>query len=128
VTGRSHRAAHYGARVEEQLRERYDLRPEHDATHDAVARDGTPWELKGAMRRRANGNEGRLTIFEDPHAVLARQGGMYGLAVYRVRGRGVELLETRAVAATELTGRLSWQETGGHRDSRQAKPRWSELL
>lgn len=128
TNNRSQRAGRYGASVERQARERWGLDGEHDGMHDAV-RDGTPWEIKGAMRVMKNGRRGRFIIYESAHRALSRADGMYGLAVYRPRGDNAEVLAWRALPARSLP-RLSWHQvhhTNRH-EERQAKLRWDRVV
>lgn len=128
-SNRSQRAGSYGAAVERQARERYELESEHDAMHDARGQDGTPWEIKGAMYRMKNGRRGRFIIYESAHRRLAQQDGQYALAVYRPSGQGVEVLAWRAVPARSLP-RLSWHEVHHENrgEARQAKVRWDRVV
>jgi hypothetical protein len=106
---RSSRAPKLGELVEDKLRERYDLtRPEEgrEPWMDAVGPNGSPWELKGTMRERSNGEPGRFRIFREPHQSLSRADGYYAFGVYRARGRGIQLLESNVVRARAV--RFEW--------------------
>jgi hypothetical protein len=118
----SRKANRYGTLAEKKLAEKYRLsrEGEHTSWCDAVDADGRPWELKAAMVERADGSTGRFRVFREPHRRLARANGMYGFAAYRVRGRGITVLQTRAVPASDLPG-SAWYGAGGHRSSEQRK-------
>ena len=107
---RSQQASRLGAQVEAAMRDLYNLDlPESGRAPwmDAVDSDGRPWEIKGAMHRRANGRPGKFRVFRQMHRQLAEADGCYGFAVYRIRGRGIEILESRAIPARQLRG-LEW--------------------
>lgn len=126
---RSSNANRYGTLAEKHMAERWRLDREGAHTYwcDAVAADGTPWELKAAMVERADGTEGRFRIFEDAHDELAAEGGRYGFAAYRPWGRGIQISAMAAMDATRLPG-STWYGAGGHRDSNQRKLRVSEVF
>lgn len=116
---RSHKAAHYGALVEKKARERYGLDVDHNSTHDARDRDGRPWDIKGAMVRRASGKQGRVRFWKDQHRYLARHGGGYIVAAYQPAGRGVRIVGWRSIEASDI--RVRFYGAGGHRGTDQAK-------
>jgi hypothetical protein len=116
---RSHRANHYGTLAERQLASRYGIELARASWKDGD-RDGHPVEMKSTMHRHADGQPGNFKIYEAYHRKLRRAGGYYALAVYRVRGRGIELVRTKYVHSSQLP-RLSWHGGGDHRGTRQAK-------
>jgi hypothetical protein len=126
---RSQRAGQLGASVERQARERYGLESEHDGMHDAVDREGTPVEIKGAMREMANGREGRFIVYESAHRALVRADGRYVLAVYRDTGQAAEVLAWESVPARAMP-ELSWHRVDhtNRGEARQAKVRWSRVV
>lgn len=105
----SQRSPRLGARVEKRAIDRKGYTPTDSDSpwHDAETRGGTPVEIKGAMRERANGSEGRFRIFKQPHAKLAERDGLYCFAVYRQRGTGAEILEIKTKRARALRS-LEW--------------------
>lgn len=111
-----------GEVIEDRVSDRYDLRRPDSGRKpwmDAVDSSGSPWEIKGAMRRRSSGSPGRIRIFREPHERLERASGYYGIAAYRPRGRGIEILDTNAVRARTL--RLEWGPSGHSSPNRSAQ-------
>ncbi len=122
MSSRSSNASRYGSLAEQRAADRYGLKREgvHGYAVDAVAPDGTPWEIKAAMATRADGSEGRFRVFEDAHDQLAAKGGRYAFVADRPHGQGIMVLRMTSMPATNLP--LSrWYGAGGHRDSRQTK-------
>ncbi|WEL28410.1 HGPV1-ORF9-like protein [Haloferax volcanii] len=123
MTNRSKKAAHYGALAERAARERYGLEPAHSSWQDAETDDGRPVEVKSAMMNRRSGKIGRFRIFEDYHARLRREGGLYVFVLYSATGGsgggGIRVQNMRSVDADAL--RLRFYSSGGHRDSQQIK-------
>lgn len=119
-SNRSQRTSHHGARAEEAVRERYGLQSDHASWYDATFKNGSKVEIKSAIYRRANGDEGRFRIFEDCHQRLTRANGWYAWVTYRERGRGVEILRMRMMKARTLRW-TTWHKTGGHRDQREGQ-------
>lgn len=120
---RSQNASHYGRLVEEIAAERYALDLDHrrvDGVHlDAVAADGSPVDIKGAMTNRKSG-PGRFRLWRDQHRVLEAEGGSYVFVRYRAEQGGITVQDTRAVEAQAV--RVDWGGSGDHRrDSQQAK-------
>jgi hypothetical protein len=111
-----------GALVERRVADRYDLELEgrHRSWADATFQNGTPVEIKAAAYRRSSGAAGRFRVFRDPHRQLVDRDGWYAFAVYRIRGRGVEVVEQRMRRAVDLEP-VEWYGAGGHRDSEQVK-------
>jgi hypothetical protein len=123
--------------------DKYNLTADHESWYDAVRGDrdleewstlrearldsATPWEIKGAVRRRTDGGEGRIRIFEEPHEKLEAVGGWYAIAAYRVRGRGIEILDSTAIKAADLA--LEWKRSGHDRDKgRECQARVTEFF
>jgi hypothetical protein len=117
-----------GARIEREMRERYQLESDHDSMHDARREDGTLVEIKACRDQLEGGQTGRFQVYEGPHRALVRVGGLYCFAVYREDGRGVSVLDATLRDATSLP-RLSWTDTGGHdHGERKAYLRPGEVL
>ncbi|WP_367397977.1 hypothetical protein [Haloarcula salina] len=117
---RSHKANHYGTLVERKAVERYDLDLDRCSWHDAKRPDGTPVEIKSAMHRHADGQPGTFKLYDQYHEQLRAANGWYVFAVYRVRGRGVEVLHWRLLHSSQLPN-LNWHGGGDHRGALQAK-------
>lgn len=128
---RSSNSAHYGRLVEEAAADRYgiEIEGQHKSWCDGIRSNGDPVEIKGAIRRRSNGSEGRFRIFEEPHKQLARADGWYVFAAYTPRGSGIEVDSMRATRARTLRlGSEDFVGAGGHRDSRQIRIPISRLF
>lgn len=115
----SHEANKYGTACEYHLAERYGVDLERSSWHDGV-KDGTPWEFKATAHRHADGQPGTFKIYREYHEQLQEAGGHYGFAVYRIRGRGVQVLKTASIGASRLPT-LRWHGGGDHRSTQQAK-------
>jgi hypothetical protein len=127
MAGGSSNAAKLGSLVEQQMREKYQLEiPENgrDSWRDAVDQAGNPWEIKGTQRERGDGQPPRLRIFEEPHQELRRFDGYYGFALYRIRGNGIQLLQTNSVRARAV--RLQWG-TSGHNSPNRSRQKMLPL-
>lgn len=127
---RSQRASHYGKLVELKAAERYGLVLDHSPVRgvrvDARARDGTPFDIKGAMSNRKVG-PGRFRVWKDQHDVLTASDGGYIFVRYRGRSDGIEVLEMQSVSASDV--RVSWGGSGDHRrGSSQAKIRATSVF
>lgn len=121
MTGnRSHRSNHYGTLVEEALAEEYGLILARESWKDAEFEHGGPVEIKSTMRTHSDGQPGNFKLYSSYHRKLRRRDGWYAFGVYRVRGRGVEVLASKLVHSSRLP-RLSWHGGGDHRDAQQAK-------
>ena len=122
----SHKANKHGTACEYHLAEKYrvDLVDDDGRRIDTSWYDGrkgsTPWEFKACVHQYANGQPGNFKVYKAYHAKLERADGMYGFAVYRRRGRGTQILKTKAVPASSV-GPLRWHGGGDHRDTQQAK-------
>lgn len=122
----SHKANKHGTAAEYHLAEKYrvDLVDGDGKRIDTSWYDGkkgaTPWEFKACVHRYSNGQTGNFKVYKAYHDRLQKAGGMYGFAVYRRRGQGTQILKTKAIAASSVTG-LHWHGGGSHRDSQQAK-------
>jgi len=119
----------YGTAAERKAAAEYRLTIEgvHNYWRDAITSDGTPVEIKAAMQQRADGSEGRFRVFEDAHDKLHAAGGRYVFVAYRVRGRGIQVLASTMLHASQLPG-STWYGAGGHRDSRQRKIAISDVF
>lgn len=121
---RSKNAAHYGRLAEEAAAERYDLDLDgnHSSWHDALDPAGDPFEIKAAMRKRANGQPGRFRIFEQSHQQLAKADGSYVFTAYIPRGTGIEIAAMKSIRARALRlGSSDFVSAGTHRDGRQIR-------
>jgi len=123
MTNRSKKAAHYGALAERAARQRYGLEPAHSSWQDAETEDGRPVEIKAAMMNRKSGKTGRFRVFEDYHARLRREGGLYVFVLYSATGGsgggGIRVQNMRSIEADAL--QLQFYGAGGHRNSDQMK-------
>lgn len=117
---RSHKANHYGTLVERKAAERYGLELDRASWHDARRPDGMPVEIKSAMHRHRDGQPGTFKLYDRYHDKLRAANGWYVFAVYRVRGRGVEVLEWEMRHSSKLP-RLNWHGGGKHRGAKQSK-------
>jgi hypothetical protein len=118
-----HGSPRYGARAESRAIDARGYRRENMGPwHDAVDQNGTPVEIKAAMRERSNGKQGRFRVFEEPHERLQREEGRYLFVVYRARGTGVEMLATEEMPARELRIR-DWVHSGHKTDGREMQRR-----
>jgi len=121
----SHRANAHGTACEYALAEKYRVDLVRDGKrvdtswYDGL-KDGRPWEFKATAHRHSDGNPGNFKIYRKYHAKLQQQGGMYGFAVYRRRGRGTQVIKMKAVPASKLP-LIRWHGGGAHRDSKQGK-------
>lgn len=129
----SHKANKFGTACEYHLAEKYgvDLVDSEGKRIDTSWYDGrkgnTPWEFKATAWRHADGQPGNFKVYKAYHAKLVRAGGWYGLAVYRKRGTGCQVLKTKAVRASSLPVRR-WHGGGAHRDSKQGKIAISDVF
>jgi hypothetical protein len=125
------RSPRLGARVESRVCDREGYTPtETDRSWcDAISSGGIPVEIKGAMRERSNGSEGRFRIFREPHRQLAAKDGIYAFAVYRARGTGAEILDLTTKRARALRS-LDWSSSNHSTPGRdqQVKLRISEVV
>ncbi|MDG5778996.1 hypothetical protein VB773_01055 [Haloarculaceae archaeon H-GB2-1] len=117
---RSHKANHYGTLAERKAVEKYGLILDRCSWHDAKRADGTPVEIKSAMYRHANGQEGTFKLYDRYHDRLREANGWYVFVVYRVRGVGIQVLDIAMRHSSRLPS-LSWHGGGTHRDAQQAK-------
>ena len=116
----SHRANKWGTACEYHMAEEYHLELDRDSWRDATDAKGRPWELKATKRTHADGQPGNFKIYREYHEKLQAEGGRYGFAVYRIRGRGAQVLETTTLPASRLPA-VRWHGGGGHRGTEQAK-------
>lgn len=114
-------APRLGARVEEQIAEQRGYILDRNSWRDATV-DGTPVEIKAAIRERESGEQGRFRIFKQPHTKLASQRGVYHFAVYRGRGTGVEILQDKTMKARTLRN-IDWVEANHGTDGRDKQRR-----
>jgi hypothetical protein len=82
------------------------------------------------MRRKGDGQGGKkpggFHIFKDAHDRLRRAGGYYIFCVYRIRGTGVQALDTKFVHAGNLPY-FTWSRSG-HRNKQGARNGQEVLL
>jgi len=124
---RSHRANHFGTAVEKKMFEKYGLEPDRRSWCDAKRSDGKPVEIKSTMRTHSDGQPGNFKLYEQYHRKLRRKGGYYVFAVYRVRGRGLQILRSKMIHSSQLP-RLSWHGGGQHRTTKQSKLDIQEII
>jgi len=117
---RSHKANHYGTLVERKAADQYCLSLNRTSWYDARRPDGTPVEIKASMHRHADGQPGTFKLYDRYHQRLRAADGWYVFGVYRVRGKGVEVLEWEMRHSSRLP-ELQWHGGGDHRGAKQAK-------
>lgn len=134
TTGRSSKRRQAGAAVERKICQEYGLEPDHSRHADAkYPSSGTPVEIKGALRRKSDGRggtkEGEFFIYEHRHRWLRRNNGYYTFAVYRFRGRGIQILDTKRLHAGNLPY-FSFHESGhpGRQNAREARFKVSDIF
>lgn len=115
----SHKANRWGTKAEYHLAEKYGLELARESWKDAE-KAGTPWELKATKRTHADGQPGNFKIYRKYHEQLQAESGRYGFAVYRIRGKGAQILDTTTLPASRLP-KVRWHGGGDHRDTKQAK-------
>lgn len=123
----SHRANHYGTLCERHGAEEYRLELDRSSWHDAKRNDGIPVEMKSTMHRHADGQPGNFKVYDKYHQTLRKANGWYLFIVYRVRGRGVEILKMEMRHSSRLPS-LNWHGGGSHRDAQQAKINIGEIF
>lgn len=115
----SRQARGYGHAAERHVIDEYDLELDHDSWHDAQM-DGDPVEIKAAKYRLDNGREGRYLIRRPAHRKLRQSDGWYAFVVYRGRGRGIEVAETKMIRSRSV--RIdSWQSLSDRSDEKQIR-------
>jgi hypothetical protein len=134
TSGRADRRKAAGTAVEKHVCREYNLTADHSGRADAqYPTSGTPVEIKAALRRKSDGRggtkEGEFFVFESPHQWLRRHDGYYVFAVYRFRGRGVQVLKTKRVHASNLPY-FEFHESGhpGRNDDREARFKVSQIF
>lgn len=129
----SHKANKYGTACEYYLAEKYrvDLVDENGNRIDTSwydgLKNGVPWEFKATKYKHADGQPGNFKVYKRYHGKLQRNGGRYGFAVYRKRGRGTQILKTTSIPASRLPT-LRWHGGGDHRNTKQAKVLIEDVL
>ncbi|WP_135533250.1 hypothetical protein [Halostella pelagica] len=133
TSGRADRRKAAGTAVERHVCRKYNLEPDHSGRADAAYANGTPVEIKAALREKSDGRggtkEGEFYVFEEPHQWVRRHDGYYVFAVYRFRGRGVQVLKTKRVHASNLP-HFSFHQSG-HPDrnhDREARFKVSQIF
>ncbi|WP_121822112.1 hypothetical protein [Halostella salina] len=134
TSGNADRRKAAGTAVERYVCDEYNLQADHSGRADAAYANGTPVEIKAALRRKSDGRggtkEGEFAVFESAHRWLRRNDGYYIFAVYRFRGRGVQVLETKRVHASNLPY-FTFNESkhpGRGRDDREARFKISQIF
>jgi hypothetical protein len=84
------------------MAEKYGIELDRNSWRDGYL-DQRPVEIKAAMRELASGAPGRFRLFESQHSELKQRGGRYVFAVYRARGSGVQILQSRVLPAREIS-------------------------
>lgn len=115
----SHKANKYGTACEYHLAEKYHVELERSSWHDG-RKEGTPWEFKSTAYEHADGTPGNFKIYRKYHEKLQAAGGRYAFAVYRIRGRGAQVVRATSIPASRIPT-VSWHGGGDHRDTQQAK-------
>lgn len=111
-TGGHHGSPHWGSEAEIKACEQRGYHRENSGPwHDARDPNGVPVEIKATKRERSNGDEGRFRIFQQPHHKLRAEDGRYLFVVYRIRGRGMEVLDMHEIPARRLRP-SSWRVSG----------------
>lgn len=123
----SHKANKWGTACEYHLAETYRLDLARSSWKDAEGPDGRPWELKATKRTHADGQPGNFKIYREYHRKLQSQNGRYGFAVYRIRGKGAQVLDTATLPASRLPT-VRWHGGGDHRGTEQAKVAISDVF
>jgi hypothetical protein len=67
-----------------------------------------------------DGRPGAFKLYDQSHDKLRASNGWYVFGVYRVRGRGVEVLDWEMRHSSKLHS-ICWHGGGKHRNSQQAK-------
>jgi len=117
---RSHKANHYGTLCEQKAAERYGLELDRSSWHDARRGDGAPIEVKSTMYRHADGQPGTFKLYSTYHRKLRRENGWYVFVVYRIRGRGIQVVCMEMRHSSRLP-KLNWHGGGAHRNAYQSK-------
>ena len=107
------RANKLGTACAYPLAEEYHLELARASLKDVEDANGRSWELKATKRTHADGQPGNFKIYRQYHKKLQAEGGRYGFAVYRIRGRGCQILKTAWVAASKLPT-IVWHGGGDH--------------
>lgn len=116
----SHKANKWGTACEYHMADEYRLELSRESWKDADGPNGRPWELKATKRTHSDGQPGNFKIYREYHEKLQSEGGRYGFAVYRIRGKGAQVLKTTTVLASRLPT-VRWHGGGEHRGTEQAK-------
>jgi hypothetical protein len=116
----SHKANKWGTACEYHMADEYGLELARASWKDADGPRGRPWELKATKRTHSDGQPGNFKIYREYHDRLQSENGKYGFAVYRIRGKGCQVLQTTTVAASRIPT-VRWHGGGDHRDTQQAK-------
>lgn len=83
------------------MSDKYGIELDRTSWRDGYLK-GDPVEVKAAMRQLQSGAPGRFRLFESQHRRLVETNGRYTFAVYRARGTGVQILNSRVIPAREI--------------------------
>lgn len=120
MSGRSKKSNHYGTLCERKVARKRRFELARASWKDAEFQNGTPVEIKSAMSEHADGQPGTFKLYREYHEKLRREDGWYAFAVYKVRGKGVTLLDEKMVHSSNIPT-LQWHGGGDHRGTEQAK-------
>ena len=108
-----------------------ELTPEAD-WYDAIADNGTKYEVKGAELSKQSGRQGRFRIWEDNHRSLTFSNGKsnaWYVFVVIQNGRVIDHRRTQPQTITRIINdRGGWNRSGHARGGRQHKLLISELF
>lgn len=111
TSGYASRRRSIGSLIEARIAERYNLTLDHSGRADARYENGTPVEVKAAMRRKKNGRGGYrpgvFKLFRGPHSWVLDRSGYYIFCVYVIRSDQVRIKATKRVPASDLP-HFSW--------------------
>jgi len=79
------------------------------------------------MNRHSDGHPGTFKLYDQYHDRLRASGGWYVFALYRIRGRGIQVLDWEMRHSSRLPN-FHWHGGGSHRDALQAKIEISRLF
>lgn len=132
-SGQSPKRALFGAACERHVRKKYGLKEYDGKKCDLKFSNGKPVEVKSTQYEKQDGRggtkPGEYYIFEHRHRWLARQSGYYCFVVYRPRGKGVQVLDTRMISVSDMP-RLNWVKSGsiGRQGARESRLKVSQVF
>lgn len=123
----------YGAKVEDWVLRRYDLKRSYARVNgvrmDAIEpSNGQPVEIKAVASNRRGGraDQTRFKVWRDEHEALSKAGGYYVFVVYRLRSDGIRVQNSRSVRASSVS--IGWYGDTKPRGKEQAEIPASELF